>query len=111
MTVVNIPLTNDPNQTFTCSVPAGNTNRLLQFFIAWNAIAGYWTMSLKDAQTNTDLVMGLPLITGQAPAADLLRQLQYLGIGSAYIAKANQAAADYPGVDDWGVNFFLIWVG
>ena len=46
-----IPLTNSPNQTFTCIVPVNNRNVNLRFRLWYNYAAKYWLFSLYDVKT------------------------------------------------------------
>lgn len=65
-------------------------------------------MAVTDKNHNV-LLDGVPLITGSYPAANLLRQYQYLGIGSAYIVPASSGLPDIPNFDDLGTDFLLVW--
>jgi hypothetical protein len=107
--MIQIPVTNQPNQSFDVVIPQGESNITLTFFIFWNRIARYWEMNVSNASTGVMLIAGLPMITGQVPAQNLLRQWAYLNIGEAYIVPISNDTPDYPGETDWGVNFALIW--
>lgn len=106
--MIIVPITNQPNQSFEIIIPQGSSNIILGFFVYWNSIAGYWEMNISDAVGNS-LITGLPLITGKAPVQNLLRQWAYLNIGEAYVVPISEDAPDWPGVDDWDVNFVLVW--
>lgn len=107
--MIQIPVTNQPNQSFRVKIPLTSGNINLSFFIAWNLIAEYWQMSVSNADTGEEYLSNLPMITGQAPAQNLLRQFEYLAIGSAYIIPLSSATSDFPGDEDWGTNFILVW--
>lgn len=103
-----IPVTSSPNQQFNATVQVDGQPLTLNFVILWNAMAGYWVMSVFDALNNL-LVDSIPLITGWYPAANLLSQHIYLQIGSAYIINAGTSESDYPGISDLGTAFTLVW--
>jgi len=106
---VLIPLTNDPNQNFTVTIPIDGENRTLTLNINYNSIASYWTMSVVDKKTDTLLISSVPLITGSYPAADLFLQYKYLGLGSAIILKTGTLLMDYPDNTNLGTDFVLAW--
>jgi hypothetical protein len=70
--VFKIPLTNTP-QKFDLTLSGKNLSIVLQY----NSYMPNWTISLIDRQTQTPLVLQLPLITG----ANLLEQYGFLEIG------------------------------
>jgi hypothetical protein len=80
----------------------------LNLALSYNTMMSYWEMTIRDAQQNP-LVFNLPLLTGDYPDANLLQQFEYLGIGSAYIINASGSADDYPGPNNLGTDFMLIW--
>lgn len=108
-----IPVTNNPNQTFNVSIPQGKNNINLQFFISWNAMALYWQASILNLDTNIQLIVNLPMLP-IGPNGNWLGQYVYWGIGSAYIIAVSANAPDHPGINDWAVNgqsgnFILVW--
>lgn len=107
--MIQIPLTNQPNQSFDITIPQGSSNITLTFFVFWNRIAGYWEMNITNTTTGVMLIASLPLITGLPPAQNLLRQWAYLNIGQAYIVPISDEAPNYPGETDWGINFVMVW--
>lgn len=104
-----IPLTSDPNQTLKTTVSVNGQNKSLQLDIRYNDIAGYWIMKVTDLSTGTVLLDSMPLLCGLYPASNLLGQYAYLGIGSAYVIKASDIAADSPDDTNLGTDFFLVW--
>ena len=102
-----IPLDNSPNQKFTTTLNVDGNNLTLQLAISFSAMAGYWMMSILDAQ-GILLLSSIPLLTGQWPAANLLSQYAYLKIGSAYLV-SNGAGVDYPDSTTLGSAFKLVW--
>lgn len=116
MPQVVIPITAGTNQTFTCTLPVDSGNVTLTFSFTWNTPGGYWFMSVTD-NTNTLLLDAVPVLTGQYPAANLLRQYQYLGIGSAYLVPVSSTLPDNPDFNTLGTSttstaptFLLIWM-
>ncbi|TWH46327.1 hypothetical protein [Sporomusa sp. KB1] len=109
MAYQKIPLTTAPNQKFTCTLQIDGQNKALSFFVAWNSIAGYWIMGITDEATNNVLLSSIPLIPGDPPAANILEQYSYLGIGSAYVVNTGNSATEFPNDSNLGVDWILIW--
>lgn len=108
MSVQLIPLTTSPNQTFQSTLAVDGKNITLEFNLKYNEIAEYWIMKI----TNSDKVIlldSIPLIPGGYPADNIIEQYRYLGIGSAFIVKSSNVAADYPSANTLGTDFLLVW--
>lgn len=106
--MITIPISNDPNQTFSVIIPLGSVNLDLEFYVFWNPFADYWQMTVR--RDGVAVIDGLPLITGKGLAGNLLEQYEYLGIGSAYVVPlAAGLDRDFPGENDWGSNFIMLW--
>ena len=105
-----IPLTTEPNQSFNCTIPIDGNNRRLSFILRYNSIAKYWNLSIRDGVSGELLIDAIPLQRGQYPAADLLGQYGYMGLGSAVIAQQGElpAGAD-PDDTNLGSEFYLVW--
>lgn len=67
--------------------------------LVWNSIANCWVLDLSDA-VGQPLAQGLPLIDG----ADILQQLDYLGLGGALIVDVTPT---FEGLGTVGQLFFL----
>lgn len=104
-----IPLMPGANQSFTCTLPIDSKNITLGFTFTWNGFAEYWFMSITDVKTNTLLLDAVPLVTGLFPAADLLGQYTYLGIGSAAVVPVSAVETGIPGKSNLGSDFVLVW--
>ena len=104
-----IPLTTNANQSFTCTLPVDGKNITLAFTFVYNTPGGYWYMSVTDAKTQTMLLDAVPLVTGEYPAADLLEQYEYLGIGSAAIIPTSALATGIPDDTNLGTDYVLVW--
>lgn len=105
---VTISITNQPNQSFTISIPRTAGNLILEFFVNFNPVMKYWQMSITRPDTGQDLILNLPLVN-RAPLG-LLDAYEYLDIGNAYLTPLSADAPDYPGQNDWGKYFALVWV-
>ncbi len=115
MAQVVLPITAGTNQTFTSTLPVNGGNVTLTFTLTWNTPGDYWALTVVDA-SGTKLLDGMPVITGQYPAANLLRQYQYLGIGAAYLLPGSTTLPDNPTFDTLGTSatssaptFQLVW--
>lgn len=105
-----IPLTPGTNQSFTCTLPVDTKNITLAFTFTWNGVGEYWFMSITETRSNTLLLDAVPLVTGLFPAADLLGQYSYLGIGSAAVVPASSlSAANAPTESNLGSEYVLVW--
>ncbi len=105
-----IPLTTAPNQTFNCTIPIDGENRPLSFQLRYNSIAKYWNLTIIDARTKATLIDAIPLMVGEYPAANLLEQFEYLGLGSAVVVKEGDLKHDEnPNDSNLGSEFYLVW--
>jgi hypothetical protein len=102
-----IPLTQNPNQTFSVQLTVDGASLTLGFLLSYSVMSGWWQMQVSSAQ-NVVLIASLPLITGYYPSANILAQYGYLKIGSAYILNTGNANSDYPGSNNL-TNFSLLW--
>jgi len=103
-----IPLTTDPNRTFQCTVTIDSTKTTFLLTTRYNRVAGYWVLTIASASTGDIILDSIPLITGLSPAANILGQYAYLGIGSWYMVNANSSTLDWPDDTDLGTDFVLI---
>ena len=109
MSFMIIPTTNDPDQSFITTIPVDGKNLTLKLRIRFNTAANYWVMSIADPKTGTLLLDNIPLLTGGYPAADLLGQYKYLGLGSATIINVGNSTMDSPDSSSLGTDFLLAW--
>jgi uncharacterized membrane protein len=103
-----VPLTTDPNQSLSITLPINGENITLGLTVRYNSIANYWVMTIHD-NNSVLLLDSLPLVPGDYPAADILGAYQYLGIGSAFIVNASNSGLDIPNDISLGVDHFLLW--
>jgi hypothetical protein len=105
-----LPTDTTPNQTFTAALTIGSSQKTLQFNLRYNEMAGYWVMTIIDPSSGSMLLDSLPLVTGDYPAANLLGQYGYLGLGSLCLINAsNTTKIDYPDDSNLGTDFVLVW--
>jgi hypothetical protein len=104
-----VPLTSDPNQTFELPLNIDGTRKSFFVNLRFNEAAQYWVMTIRDL-TGKVVLDSVPLVTGNAPAGNLLRQFGYLLLGSAYILNASGTTSpDYPNSSDLGTDYVLLW--
>lgn len=105
-----IPLDASANQSFQVTLNVDGKLITLALVLRYNSMAGYWVMTINDTLGNL-ILDSIPFVTGVWPAANLLKQYQYLGIGSAYIIGASGVipGMDYPDDTDLGTDFLLLW--
>ena len=133
MSLQQIPLTNSPNQTMTVALTVDGLSLTLNLTISFDRMAGYWILSISDVNNNL-LIDSIPMLCGSYPAANLLAQQVYLGIGSCYVintgnsiptsgpgygsggygqggygGQAGQGGIDYPDDTNLGTTFELWW--
>lgn len=101
MSLQQIPLTTSPNQQLTASLTVDGSPLTLNLGINYNEMAGYWLMSITDVNQNL-LVASVPMICGSYPAANLLKQQRYLGIGSAYVVNVSNLVPSQGGDTGYG---------
>lgn len=101
-----IPITSQPNNTFSCKVPVDNLNITLTFTVSFNEVAGYWSISVSDSN-GRKYIHNLPLVPGQ----NILEQYEYMGIGSAYVVANEQTDEEWPNSTNLGSIWTLIWGG
>lgn len=109
MGLIQIPVSNSFNQSFTLALPLSELQTLsLSFFISWNNIANYWQVDISNPD-GTRYVSALPLVLRTGVTANMLDFVEYLNIGKMYLLPLNNSTSQGPGLTDWGTNFILIW--
>lgn len=103
-----IPLTNAPNQTFSCKVPVDGQNLNFKFAFSYNEVGGFWSMSLADYSTEKDLLTNVSLLSTKGASANILQFYRHLGIGSAYVVKLSDDAKPLS-ADNLGTDYCLLW--
>ena len=107
--MVKIPLTNSPNQKFTCTVPVHGENKNFKFELWYNYQAEYWLFSLYDISTESYIFSNLPLLSSNYKFYDILYQLDYMKIGVCIMLPLivdKKSAADDKNL---GTSYVMIW--
>jgi hypothetical protein len=104
MSLQTIPVSSTPGQVFSTSVTINGAVQSFNCALSFNEIAEYWVLDIFDGNNNL-LLSGVPLVTG----LNLLRQYQYLGIGSIYLLNITGVNIDSPNSADLGTDFALLW--
>jgi uncharacterized protein DUF6983 len=104
-----IQLSNSPNQTLPVSLIVDGKSLNLILFLGFNEIAEYWTMDVSD-QNNNLLLASVPLITGNEPACNVLKQYAYMEIGSCFIINnTGSSIPNWPGATGWTGGWVMVW--
>lgn len=104
-----LPTNVQPNQTLTANLSVDGAPLNLQLTLRYNEIAGYWCMTVQNAQ-GTVLLDSVPLLTGNDPICNILYQFQWLEIGSAFVLNQTGALTpNYPNNTNLGTGFQLAW--
>jgi hypothetical protein len=107
-----IPLKTTSNQTLQMILQINGVNTSLIFKVRWNAIAGYWVLTIIKSSDGTIIIDSIPLVTGEknTETLNILKQYGYLLIGEAYLVPAvAQPTSNYPNDKNLGTEFVLIW--
>lgn len=104
-----IPLSNYPNQSFTCNIPINGENVNLKFSLWYNYQAKYWLMSLSDVKTETTLFYNLPLLSSKGKFRDLFCQLGYLHIGMSIMLPVVEDQSSMANDKNLGTSYVMIW--
>ena len=104
-----IPLTNSPNQTFTCIVPVNDKNVNLRFKLWYNYSAKYWLFSLEDVKTEKEIISNLPLLVSGGQFSNILAQLDYMKIGIMIVVPLVPDLLENPNDENVGSSYALVW--
>ena len=102
-----LPLTSDPNQTFSSTLNINGENVALSFFLRFSEVAGYWLLDIL--RNGSPILATLPLVPGSGNSKNLLRQQAYLGIGSMYLVNVSGTSEEYPSSSTLGTDWALLW--
>lgn len=103
-----LPLTPAPNQTLQAPLSIDGGTTPLNLTLHYNEFAEYWVMSVTDTAGEL-LLTGVPLVTGNDPAGNVLGQFAYLKIGSLYVLNVSGATESVPDNTNLGTDFILVW--
>lgn len=105
-----IELDTTPDQEFTVAVEVGEEVVNLIIRLRYNTEGDFWHMDISDGNTLEMLISNAPLLTGEFPSGDLLKQFEYVGIGQAAILKVTDGAkGDFPNLENLGTDYVLVW--
>lgn len=104
-----IDVTSSPNQRFVCQIPIDGKNKRLSFFLRYCEISEYWLMDVGEADTNNIYITAVPLLPGDDPSGNILRQYSHLKIGSAGVLSVTKTNEDHPGATTLGTDWKLVW--
>lgn len=107
MSEVVIPVTNQPNQTFTTTVEVNGENRSFRFFFDWNGCGNYWEFDLFDNNTDEQLLSKIPLVGNLN--GNIIPQYAYKRIGEARIVNISGSKGLIPNKENLGSDYYLIW--
>lgn len=107
----NIPVGNFPNQTFHCTIPVNGENKDFTFFLEYNSVAGYWSMTLSDTITEQVIFSQLPMLVSYGQFwINMTYQLAYKEFGEICIISLDRNDKNsMPNADDLGTKFILCW--
>ena len=98
-----VPFQGIPHRKFSAKVPIDGGNTLLKFRMTYNDIAGYWLVDIY--KNDVPVYAGLPLVPGQ----NILEQVGYLGIGSAWIVPRSRAIEQWPSETTLESDWYIVW--
>lgn len=104
-----IPLTNSPNQTFTCIVPVNGKNVNLRFDLWYNGQGNYWSISIYDVKTEKPMISNLPMLVSAGVFSNILYQLDYMKIGIAIVVPLVPDDLSNPNDENLGSSYALVW--
>ena len=100
-----LPVTSNPNQIFTSTIPVDSGSIRFNFFLRYNTESGCWVLDILDS-SNNGLVSGINLVTG----VNLLEQYSYLKLGSLRLIKVDTSLTDdLPTEYNLGTSFVIVW--
>ena len=108
LNIVNIPASTA--NAFPVTLNVDGQQLSLYLFLRFNRIAGYWVMDIMD-QNQVPILVSIPLLTGDYPAANILMPYGYLKTGSAYVMRVNATDDDWPGATGFTSGDFQLWWG
>lgn len=104
-----VPLTTDPDQSFTITLPIDGKNLTFDLRIRYNTEDKFWWLSITDHETEVMLLDSIPLLTADYPAANILEQYKYLNIGSIVIVPNGNSVSGDPDDTNLGIDYYMLW--
>lgn len=110
MSWVIVPTSPAPDNTMSVLLDIDGDKKTYILRFRYNLIGEYWWMDIRDGTTNQMIASGIPLVTGDFPAANLLEQLHYKNIGKVVIVALTQnPPTEIPNVSNLGIEFAMVW--
>lgn len=96
--------------TRTYSMEIDGISRQLTLEYRYVPLFDYWRLSIYDTPTGEMVVANLPLLYNEGEGQNVLRQFDYLDIGSCYVYKAvEEPKTQWPTGESFGVEYMLAW--
>lgn len=103
---VKIPLSAKQHSSRSFSLTlGGGKNARLTLVLHYLDLYDLWLADIVYAPTGETLAAGVPLV----PGVNILEQYAYLGLGEAYIVKAEPTKLQHPDKDTLGTTFIFVW--
>lgn len=99
-----IPLYTSPNSNYNISISNNDKNITYNLEYRWNEYANYWTLDIRDS-SKTPLLCNIPLLEGY----NLLKNLEYLGLGELYLVKLSQQTTGEATDETLSSDYALVW--
>ena len=93
------------NQRLTTAVEVAGKILDLELLLAYNRMAGYWVVTIKDLSKNLVVLSSMPLLAHQ----NLLGQYGYLEIGSCGVVNISGGSDDNLDDTNLGTDFLWCW--
>lgn len=108
-----IPIDNEIlNQRMSVSLTIDGKKTVLRISLRWHEIIGKWMMGVSDSEGNA-LVRNIPVLTAAGwNAGNLLKQVAYKAIGSAFIVPmVDEPSTENPVKENFNADkeFALYW--
>ena len=105
-----IPISPNLDQTFNVAIDVNGVVLGFDLRLTYNFEGHFWKLDIMDGITKEMILSNVPLVTGNYPAHNILRQFRHLGIGELYVISAtDDVDEDRPTGKDLGTDFYLVW--
>lgn len=108
MTLSVLPIKQNINQEFDCTLPIDNKNRQFRFIFQWNPIGDYWQCSITDMANEVEIVNHQPICQILFPYNNIISHLRYKNIGSLYVVNL-KGGTDRPNYTNLSTDYSLVW--
>lgn len=97
--IIQLPLTSDPAQDFVINLGG----QQWELYIRYNDRSSFWTMDITEYNSQTSLVIGMPILLG----CDLLAP--YILDNGSMVATDTTGLGKDAGADDLGTRVIVFW--